>query len=327
MQTLFLSRNEYWKEIEQRLPAAQKVVAAIAYFASDGAALLPLRPGDEIVVDMSYGAVKQGVTDPREIAKLIQRGVKVFTRSSLHAKAIVIDDVVISTSANVSKNARHCLDECAILTNSRSSVVAATRYIRSLCSEPVRDRYLSECIALYRPPVFKAARTVSVKRQKGISAKLWYIAGLVPIDADKDRKYIAPLELAAEAELSDPEHTEVSWIRMAKRTKWYSNIKRNNWVIDCMRVGKRNRQVGIPARVIRKRKYTNRSGKTYHMLMLERAIDGESMSLSAFQTRWRAEFKGHRAPTRSVPIQDEDLADRVLRFWTMTGKVSRRKMS
>jgi PLD-like domain len=321
----FLDRDQYWKEISSRVPPAKKVVAAVAYLGIGGSDYLPLRAGDELVVDLSLGAVKQGVTDPREIEKLIKRGVEVYTRSTLHAKVVVIDDVVIASSANVSQNARQYLDEAAILSTSPATVQAARRFIRSLCSEPVLEGYLKECLALYEPPIFKAARTIRQPKQRKQRAKLWFIGGLVYIDGEKDRAQIEPLEKEAERELLDPEHSEVSWIRMGHGPRWFSEIQRNNWLIDCTRSGKRTHDIGSPARVIRKRRYTTKAGKTYHMLMLERPVDRENLSLSAFKRRWqRVAPNGNRPPKRSQPITDAVLADSVLRFWTIRGRVSKR---
>ena len=324
----FLNRDQYWQEIASRVPSAKKVFAAVAYFGSGGADYLPLRPGDELVVDLSIGAVSQGATDPREIKKLIERDVGVFTRSSLHAKVIVIDDIVLVSSANVSKNARLYLGEASILSTSPAAVQSAKRFIRSLCSEPVLEGYLKECLALYRPPTFKAARTIRRlgERQKGKRrAKLWYISGLVYIDPWKDQKQIEALEKEAEQELLDPDHSDVGWIRMGYRPRWFSDIQRNNWIIDCTRASKRTRDVGSPARVIRKRRYTNTAGKTYHMLMLERPTDFESMSWTSFQRRWRsAAPHGSEPPKRSQAITDIAVADVVLRFWTPRGKISSR---
>lgn len=143
------------------------------------------------------------------------------------------------------------------------------------------------------------------------------------IDSDKDAKYIEPLEEEAEVELLDPEYCEVSWIRMGYQPKWFSDIQKNNWVIDCTRSGKRTREIGSPARVIRKHRYTTKSGKTYHMLMLERPVGREEMPLTEFRTLARKRFApgGVLPPKRSQAISSEMLADLVMRFWTARGKV------
>lgn len=323
-QSVLLDRDQYWKEIAARVPSAKKVIAAIAYVGDGGASFLPLREGDVLLVDLSIKAVKQGVTDPREIEMLMERGVHVYTRQNLHAKLIVIDDIVIASSANVSKNARQYLDEAGILSTSPTIVKAAKHFIRSRCSEPVRRPYLEQCISLYKPPTFKAAKTIPVPK-KGKPAKVWFVAGLRYINVDKDKEKIERLEQQAAQEMVDPDHCCVRWIRYWKRPKWFSDIRRHNWVVDCTKSGKRTFDVGPAVRVIRKRKYTTKAGKTYHMLMLESPIDGECMTLTAFRQRWRkAAPKGVQPPNRTKPITDPSLGDNVLRFWTRRGKVSAR---
>lgn len=320
--TSFLDRDQYWKEIAARVPSAKKVLAAVAYLGSGGADYLPLRAGDELVVDLSFGAVKQGVTDPREIKKLIKRGVHVFTRSNLHAKLVVIDDVVIASSANVSKNARSYLDEAGILSTSPTVVKDARRFIRSRCSEAVRERYLKDCLALYTPPTFKAAKTIR-QPKKGRHGKVWFVGGLRYINAEKDRELIERLEEHAEQEMVDPDHCFVAWIRFPYRPKWFSDIRRHNWVIDCVRSGKRTFDIGPAVRVIQKRKYTTKAGKTYHLLMVESPVDGECMTLTDFRKHWRSVApKGKQPPKRTQPITDQSLGDALLRFWTPRGKVS-----
>jgi hypothetical protein len=322
--TVFLDRDRYWKEIKSRVPVATTVMAAIAYFGKGGADYLPLRSGDRLVVDLSRGAVKQGVSDPREIKRLIERGVEVFTRESLHAKAIVIDDVAIAGSANVSQNARRYLGEAAILSTLPSAVRAAKRFVGEMCSEPVLDRYLEECIALYQPPVFKASKTARRAKQGSTLAKLWYIAGLEYIDP-KDQNEIKPLEQEAANDLLDPRHSKVDSIPFTARPSWFSDIRPNNWIISCTWASKRTRDIGFPARVIGTRQY-RKAGKTRYLLVLESPVDGETMSLTDFSKRWRQIApKGKRPPKRTQAIGDEMLADAVLRFWTPRGRVAKRR--
>ncbi len=127
--TTFLSNETLWQNLSARIKAARHVDAAIAYFGQGGARLLPLRKGDRLIVDMSPAIVRAGGTDPREVEKLMLRGVKVFTRRNLHAKTVVSDNSVISGSANVSKHSQQVLDEAAILTNDQSAVRRAGEFI------------------------------------------------------------------------------------------------------------------------------------------------------------------------------------------------------
>lgn len=134
-----------------------------------------------------------------------------------------------------------------------------------------------------------------------------------------------PLETQAEQEIEDSRHNEVSWIRMGHRPKWFTQIQRGMWLIDCTRTGKSRREVGSPARLIRKRRYTTKAGKTYHMLMLERPKEREEMSLTEFSIRWRRVApRGQPPPRRSQAISNETLAAKVLQFWNPRGKIRSR---
>jgi phosphatidylserine/phosphatidylglycerophosphate/cardiolipin synthase-like enzyme len=111
----FIANNELWNEIHDRVAKGKHVSAAVAYIGRDGARLLPLKKGDCIVVGMSLGAVRQGATDPRAVRTLMSRGVRVFSRATLHAKFIVADGTLIASSANASHNSRDILDEAGII--------------------------------------------------------------------------------------------------------------------------------------------------------------------------------------------------------------------
>jgi PLD-like domain len=286
-----------------------------------------LRSGDQLVVDLSRGAVKQGVTDPREIKRLIERGVEVFTRDKLHAKVVVIDDVVIAGSANVSQNARNYLGEAAILSTSPTAVRAAKQFVSDLFSEPVSVRYLEECIALYKPPIFKAFRTIRSPNTRRRRAKPWFIAGLTDERDDIDPDHMPRLEKEAEQELRQPRHSDVGLIKLPYRPQWFSDIRSDDWIVEYTTINNQSLpEVGPRAQVIHKRHYTTKAGKHRYVVLLERSLDGEPISMTAFRKLWRQMAPvGMSVPMKSRPIVDEELADAVLRLWTPRGKVSLRR--
>jgi hypothetical protein len=148
----FLINENIWETIPKIVRASKHTDVVVAYLGTDGSKLLPLKKGDRLVVDMSISTVKAGATNPREIEKLIKRGVEVFSRRNLHAKIIVSDKEVLTGSANISKNSRDSLDEAAILTNDTLALQRAKNFINQICTEPVLPDYLKECINSYRPP-------------------------------------------------------------------------------------------------------------------------------------------------------------------------------
>ncbi len=176
MASQFLFNQALWAEFAARIPKAKKVRGAVAYFGTGAAKLLPLREGDELVVDMSLGRVRAGGTDPNEIHKLIRRGVTVYSRRTLHAKFFIIDDVLIAGSSNISSTAQNVLDEAAILTDDRAAIIRARATFKDLCTEPVSKDYLAKCIAEHKSPKFGGkplSRTPSKKTSS--SSKLWLI--------------------------------------------------------------------------------------------------------------------------------------------------------
>src|SRR5690242_16114744 len=97
--TTFLFNEALWNRLEQ-VKRAKHTDAAIAYFGDNGAALLLMKAGDRLVVDLSEATVRAGGTDPYEIDKLMRKGVHVFNRKYLHAKTILVDRWLIVGSAN-----------------------------------------------------------------------------------------------------------------------------------------------------------------------------------------------------------------------------------
>jgi hypothetical protein len=198
----FIANAQLWDAIREHVTKAKSVRAAVAYFGRNGAKFLPLKRGDTIVVDVRLGAVRQGVTDPHALRTLMLRGVKVFSRSSLHAKFIIADRTLIASSANVSRNSNESLDEAGIMTNDPAALQRATDFFEKLCAEPIGKEYLAKCIAEYRPPRFKAAvekRPRRSRSQRVSEAKVWFVGGLVVEPAGQ----FGPLHAVRQAHVSD----------------------------------------------------------------------------------------------------------------------------
>jgi len=171
--TSFLTNKELWKKLRSVVKQSEHVDAAIAYFGTDGARLLALNKGDRLVVDLSAPIVQAGATNPHEIDKLMRRGVQVFTRRNLHAKIVVTNTLVVTGSANASRNSLNTLNEAALVTTEPAAVRRAREFVDRLCTEPVSKAYLRICKRRYRPPHFPNQRTGKGKSPNRVShAKL-----------------------------------------------------------------------------------------------------------------------------------------------------------
>ncbi|OQB80137.1 MAG: hypothetical protein BWX88_04644 [Planctomycetes bacterium ADurb.Bin126] len=321
----FVANDDLWNAVQTHVERAKHVSAAIAYLGQNGTKLLPLKRGDRLVVDMSFSAVTQGVTDPREVRKFVRRGVKVFTRTSLHAKFLVLDKTVIVGSANASMNSRRGLDEAGIITTDPAAVRKAMNFFENLCTEPVRERYLKECVKAYRPPKFKPAVVAGrrTKRQPRIAqAKLWFIGGVQQVElSEQEAKSMARVERRAEKKLKNPDKTSVAWVRFGRRPKYLDSIRTGDWVVVCSTDGG-PRFVEAPAQALGQDLWTSPTGTKYEMLLLESLDAGQDMKLTEFRRRVRTlePYLDRKSP-RTRPIADDAHADAILRLWTVAGHI------
>ena len=324
--TTFLSNETLWQNLSARIKAARHVDAAIAYFGQGGARLLPLRKGDRLIVDMSPAIVHAGGTDPREVEKLMLRGVKVFTRRNLHAKTVVADNSVISGSANVSKRSQQVLDEAAILTNDQSAVRRAGEFIERLCTEPVRPEYLQKSKELYRPPRLDGGERVDGKngQQRAKHAKLWIVnlgEGSIPeSEVERYEQGEAKAEKLGKAETRSKTDSFHYTHKPAHETEL------GDWVIEVMTHTDATITVYPPGQIIFIDSYVRtKSGKERYVFHLEVPKRGESMSWAKFRRAAKSVLKtAELAAPRTRPIRDVQVADGLLRLWTPGGRVSRR---
>lgn len=327
--TRFVGNDALWREIQACVGKPGQKLAAIAYMASKSATLLPLQRGDRLVVDMSLDTVRKGSTDPREIRKLIKRGVVIFTRDRLHAKFIIAGKTLIASSANVSPNSQDKLDEAGIVTTDPVAVARARDFFERLCTTPVRAEYLKRCKKEYRPPQFNGDANPR-KRRKGqgriVQAKLWFLGGLSEITLSEiDQRTMEKVEARAKKKLKNPEKTSVTWVRYPRRRKFMDQIRDGDWVVECSTDGG-PRWATAPAQVLGQDKWTSSNGWQYEVLMLETPDAGETLSLSKFREKVRRfEPALDKKSPRTRAIENDEHADRILRLWTPSGKIAKQR--
>jgi len=327
--TRFLSNNGLWREIRNHVKAAKRVQAAVAYFGTGGADLLPLRKGDTLVVDMSLGTVRRGETNPSEIRRLIKRGVQVFTRARLHAKFLIAGNTLIASSANVSNWSRTMLDEAGVLTTDVAAVKRARAFLESICTEPVREKYLKKCLAEYSPPRFAGpgGRRRGGQR-KTVAWKLWFLSGLVYSDLPKKEREKVEEYMREVAKAKKVSQESVSYIWFSNKQRFFKWLRSGEcWVVCCLR-GRDSgvKYVEAPARVLDVKSYPRGRRKRRWLLFLENPPRAESMLLRSFRSRIRKVVPAlDRDKPRTQAIADEEQADAILRLWTHSGKISRRK--
>ena len=327
--TRFLSNTSLWREIEARARDGKRVQAAVAYFGTGGADLLPLKKGDTLLADMSLGTVSRGETNPREIRRLMRRGVRVFTRASLHAKFLLAGNTLIASSANVSERSRTVLDEAGVLTTDVAAVKRARRFLDQLCTEPVREEYLKKCLAAYKPPTFAGGgRRRGTRRTRIVQAKLWFIGGLVPDDVpNKEQETLERLERKV-ARAKRVKEACVGEIHYPQKQPYFERLRLgDDWVVCCVLDADSGvRYAEAPARVLDVISYPRGRGKRRWVLFVEEAASPEYMPMRSFRSRVRKIVPElDRDSPRTRAIADEEQADAILRLWTHGGRIAKRR--
>ena len=326
--TIFLSNVTLWRILSLRVKKAHRVHAAIAYFGQGGAKRLPLRKGDCLVVDMSPATVRAGATDPREIEKLLNKKVRVFTRRSLHAKLIVADGSVIVGSANISKHSEQVLDEAAVLTDEPAAIRRAREFIDRLCTEPVRPDYLKKCKQMYEPPRFDRMLVQGPKQQQRTApAKLW-ILNLRDYEVpESELKNYEKGAARAQKLVKNKERSETTSFHWPYKPKMADELEVGDWFIEVLTKKDKSILVYPPCQLLLVDNYVRnaRPRKERWVFHVEVPRRGQAMTWSKFRGYAKG-CLGHeelKSP-RTKAIRDVQVADYLLGLWTPGGRISRR---
>jgi hypothetical protein len=324
--TRFLCNDSLWDELTFRVKSSRKVKAAVAFVGNGGADLLPLKKGDTLVVNLGLQTVKQGATSPKEIQRLIKRGVQVFTRSNLHAKFFICDDALLVGSANISNNSQKVLDEAASLTTDKAALRRAADFFDKICTEPVRPDYLKLCLKEYRAPVFGAADKgrSSPRPKRVVEAKVWFIGGLSDRDvpsAEVDRAERVKTKAARQLKRSNG--TCADYVHYPSKPSYFDDIRVGDWIVTCVADSDGERDVWPPQQVLGQESYPRGQGKHRYLLNCEAEDGAEPMPLSQFRRHIRSTVpKLDTERPRTMAITNIESADSILSLWTAGGRIA-----
>jgi hypothetical protein len=203
-----------WPQIKKLSKQAHHVQAAVAYVTSN--AYLLLKNGDTLVVNASHHTIKTGGTSAKVLWKWHRAGVKLFTSDRLHAKLIVMDNLVMVRSANASILSAEQLNEAATLTDSPTIVSQARSFIYQLAkaATPLTEDRLLELAAIkvQRPQMsFKRRR----KRYVAQGDTTWVVS-TQDLDDDKyadEQHYVERAEKELRKTHPDAAPYSIRWTR------------------------------------------------------------------------------------------------------------------
>lgn len=108
-----LDTSGAWSRLRS-LARTDQAFCAVPYFGTGASKQLPLKPGSCLVVRFDRSSVQSGQVNPKEIIRLIKRGVDVHACANLHAKVFVFGNTAIIGSTNVSTASEHHLIEACV---------------------------------------------------------------------------------------------------------------------------------------------------------------------------------------------------------------------
>ena len=201
MSTAFITRD-IWPQLTKAVrDSPQSCAVAVAYFGKGAGKLLPLTKGSRLVVDASEHAVAAGQTCPADLAKLVKRGVKVYSVPNLHAKVFVLGRAAYIGSTNVSNRSASHLVEAMVRTTEAAVVGAAKDFVLGQCLHELTPEVVKRLTKLYRPPKVAGAQRGKRKVARssgGASLPRLLLAQLRPVEWSEREQEVhdAALEVA-----------------------------------------------------------------------------------------------------------------------------------
>lgn len=231
--TRFLFGDLLWRAIERRAKTARRTKAAIAYVTRTHP--LTFRSGDLLVVDATDGAIACGRTSAAVLSKLHRIGVQLYSHDGLHAKCIILDSVLFTSSANLSSSSIDALFEAGIETDSPNSVSEAVGMIERLVktSTEIDSAFIKRIKRIKVDPHFggekSIARTVSRRHRPALT---WLI-GVHDVEEPTDPVEINRINRGTETAEQRISHEKsgTGWIRLPHTAKLRSKARQGDNLI------------------------------------------------------------------------------------------------
>lgn len=185
--------DHLWLHIKREARVSSRMSAAIAYI-TDASAFLPRSDDSLIVVNASDRALEAGSTDPRVLRIFMDAGVKLYSSSNLHAKAIAFDRSAFIGSMNASRSSQDRLIECALLIKDSSLVSQTHALVSELATDAMRidAAFLDRAMKIY-------ASSTTLRKVEPLSTaqrQFWYLEKCPHTSSRNLRAYFVALIVA-----------------------------------------------------------------------------------------------------------------------------------
>lgn len=230
--TRFLYGKLLWNAIAVRSEKAHRTKAAIAYVTRSQP--LSFKAGDVLIVDASEGAIASGQTSGAVLSTLLKNGVALYSHNGLHAKVVVVDGTLFTSSANLSESSLARLLEAGVETDNPNVVSAAAGMIERLIEKSTKiDRvFISRINKIKVVKRFGGAKSEARTPPKGHREPVTWLVGVRSIAESTNPDEMSRIQTGAamaEQLLSNPE-SSAEWIRHA-RTGRLSEARQDDNII------------------------------------------------------------------------------------------------
>jgi hypothetical protein len=308
--------NDLWTEVRRRARASKSRKAAIAYATRD---LVGFRNGDKLVVDASVLAIRNGETDAKLLRKLHKEGVQLYDCVDLHAKILVLDDVAIIGSGNMSSSSELRMVEAALISNQDSVVAGVASLIEQVIKQSTRltgKRIAELCkIEVVRRGGWKGgSRKTRATRIPKLGNRTW-IVGVHEVNQDpkpQEQKLIDDA-IRSLQERVGVDDDDITWIRWGVRGRFARECRGGDLLIQIWRssTAKRPSEVLKAAPVLLKQRTRNWT-RFYVAEPLGRA---PKMTWGQFKRLLGDVGYPRQVKAGSVQVVDSHLADAITRKW------------
>jgi hypothetical protein len=303
--------SDLWKAVRGCAKKARRNKAAIAYVTRD---LIGLRKDDVLVVDASARAVSSGATDAKLLRALCEKGVRIHDCRDLHAKVLLLDDVAVIGSGNMSGSG---LIEAALMTDHGSTVAGVASFIEQLVqqSDQLQARQIAELCkikVIRRRAGGRRSRKPKVTR---LGNRTWLVGvyDLATEPPPAEERLIAQAFKQLRPQMRNPTE-EPDWIRWSGRNRFVRQCQAGDSLIQ---VWRSSNKVKRPKAVIRAVPVLlKQRGTTWTRFYLPSATAPlDRLPWGRFKRLLKEVGYSDRVGPSSARLLDTDIADAIARKW------------
>ena len=313
--------NEMWKDIHTTARKARRRKAAIAYVTKE---LVPFRKGDVLVVNASPYAIRNGDTNAKLLRSLQKKGVSLYDCPHLHAKVLLLDEIAVIGSGNMSQSSLTELVEAGVMTDHASTAAAAASFIEQLKTQSTE---LSEkqVATLCRIKVVRGGSRpfVGTDRTKkprigrlGTSTWLVSVREIKRLPPAQERFVNRAVEIVRH-KIGNPEE-DPGWLRWGRKSHFPKTCREGDRLIQIFQPSNRKdaKVVLRSAAVLLKKAEGHRTW----FFLPESTGSHSEMLLGRFRRMLRDLGYSRKIPPRTPHRLDSDVADAIKRKWRAFAK-------